>query len=81
MMQLEFLTLEEVQELTGYQVRKKQCEQLRRMGIRYVQNRFGDPKISRTHIQEICCDMVTTGNTKQVSPTVNFAGLAALGRQ
>lgn len=75
----EFLTIDELKDLTGYQVRSKQCDHLRKLGIKFLINRFGQPKVSREHVRELCCD----GNSSKTNfnqPDINVKGLRQLAR-
>lgn len=46
-----FLSLEELQELTGYKTAGKQCEMLKRQRIPFHTNKCGQPKVARAVIE------------------------------
>lgn len=44
-----FLTASDIARLTGYKHKAKQCEQLRKMGIRFDINALGEPIVSENY--------------------------------
>ncbi len=46
-----FLTPEEITILTGYRYPKKQIPQLRRMGVKFLQNAAGLPVVPRSSVE------------------------------
>ncbi len=46
-----FLTPEELTELTGYRYPKRQIAQLRRMGVKFLQNAAGLPVVPRSSVE------------------------------
>lgn len=48
-----FLTKEDLQQLTGYKLSKKQTEWLRRSGISFIVNKFGNPMVLESHINSL----------------------------
>ena len=77
----EFLTIDEITDLTGYQNSKSQCNFLRKMGIKFLMNRKGQPKVARAHIRELCCEGQYKKNEKTNFPKVNYAALNELSLQ
>ncbi len=51
-----FLTKDEIKELTGYSYKRRQCQELARMGIKFIVNaRFGNPKVLRKELEAKAC--------------------------
>ena len=51
-----FLSNAEIKELTGYTYKSLQCQELARMGIKFIINpRFGNPKVLRKELEAKGC--------------------------
>jgi hypothetical protein len=48
-----FLTIEDIERLTGYKVYANQAQWLRTHGIKHMQNRYGQPLVTQKQIEEI----------------------------
>jgi hypothetical protein len=46
-----FLTDEELVELTGWKIRKRQVEHLRKLGIPFFTIRHGEPRVTRASVE------------------------------
>lgn len=59
-----FLDKKSIEAITGYKIKSKQVQWLRRSGIRFTLNRAGDPLVLQKHIEEILCDNPTSGDRR-----------------
>ena len=48
-----FLTVDDIERLTGYKRKKQQCEQLKAMHIAYRLNARGEPIVSEAYINGV----------------------------
>ncbi len=66
-----FLTKAEIKELTGYTYKRRQCQELSRIGIKYIVNsRFGNPMVLRKELELKAC----SGSHLQ-EPSINLKAL------
>jgi hypothetical protein len=47
-----FLSPDDTKELTGYTRKAEKCRELRKMGIRFMPNRLGEPMVMRDVLRE-----------------------------
>jgi len=67
-----FLTKDEVKELTGYTYKAKQCQELSRIGIKFIVNtRFGQPMVLRKELELKAC----SSNSAVSEATINLDAL------
>lgn len=48
-----YLTSRQIEELTGYIRRSKQAEHLRKQGIPFTEDRYGNPKVTVSSIENL----------------------------
>ena len=66
-----FLTKSEIKEVTGYTYKRKQCQELTRIGIEFLVNsRFGNPLVLRKELEEKACS-----GSKVREPSINLEAL------
>lgn len=60
-----FLSQQEIQDLTGYKVQKKQIQWLRENGIKFLVGCDGKPRVMESHLEAIIGADSTKGTTKR----------------
>jgi hypothetical protein len=71
MIMIEFLTKEELRNLTGYQVKKLQIKWLSEHNYRFTVNALGEPKVMREYIRQLLCGADQKKQPRKCGPDEN----------